>query len=67
MVIKHSKTNCKAVLLPKSKAKHPILKVLFFTPEMLAKIDKSVEEAKEEGKLKTFATKKELHTYLDSL
>ncbi len=38
----------------------------FFTPEMLAKIDKSVEEAKD-GKLKTFATKKELHTYLDSL
>ena len=52
------------ILTPETLA---LLKTLmFFTPEMLAKIDKSVEEAKE-GKLKTFATKKELHTYLDSL
>lgn len=39
---------------------------LYFTPEMLAKIDRSIEEAKE-GNVKKFSSKEELHAFLDNL
>lgn len=39
---------------------------MFFTSEMLVKIDLSIQEAKE-GKVKTFSTKEELHNFLNAL
>ncbi len=39
---------------------------LYFTPEMLAKIDLSLQEAKE-GKIRTVNNEGELKEYLDSL
>jgi len=39
---------------------------LYFTPGMLDKIDKSIEQAKE-GKLTTVRTSKELDQFLDNL
>ncbi|MCH4147986.1 MAG: hypothetical protein LKG25_06180 [Prevotella sp.] len=39
---------------------------LFFTPKMLKKIDKSLQEAKD-GKIKTFSSKEEVNKYLENL
>ncbi len=39
---------------------------LYFTPKMLAKIDESLQQAKE-GKVKTFSSVDELDKFIDSL